>query len=168
MIKRHGISLIETVLTLTAGGSIMLAAVGLVHQTMRLQTHAQQESRTNVTSTKLIEQFRRDIHSADALSLSRQTLEIASSSPVSIAYSAKDNELLRMESRDGKNTKVESVAFDENIACSVSVLMDPMRGELTLTYNSNLANEPPRVERKVQAVAGKTPSIVQLTRGVGQ
>lgn len=65
--KQRGFTLTELMVTMSLGSGLMMLAVGLVHQTMRLTSEARWRAAEHRTIWRLVDQFRRDVHRADAV-----------------------------------------------------------------------------------------------------
>ena len=79
MTRRNGSTLVELVLSMSAGSAIMLLAISLVHQTMTLTEKSRHRSDNNRTLDQLAHHFRRDVHLAAEINVdANDTLSIKS------------------------------------------------------------------------------------------
>lgn len=62
---RGGFTLTELLITMTAGGTLAILAVGMVHQTMHLTSATRREADEHRSVSRLANQFRQDVRMAD-------------------------------------------------------------------------------------------------------
>ena len=112
--QRRAFSLIEMLMTISIGSTIMLTAVALLHKSLQLQIHSQDRVELSLGLDRFIEVFRRDVHAAArAENNSDSSLTFNLENGDRIAYSVQDHRLLReYESESGR--QVEQVRLAEN------------------------------------------------------
>ena len=91
-----GFTLIETLVAISFGSSIMLAAIGLVHTALKLQAQSQTQIERTHSLARFVERFRCDSHAASGLDLpAPQALTLLLPNEQQIAYLVEANTLTR-------------------------------------------------------------------------
>ncbi len=92
----QGFTLIETLVAVSFGSSIMLAAVSLVHTAFKLQSLTQTRLEQTSTLDRYVEQFRRDVSLADRVELpTEKTLKMFFIDQQSMEYRVDENRIAR-------------------------------------------------------------------------
>ena len=64
MIGRRGVSLIEILVLMTIGSTLMGIAVGSLHLLLKMDRNTRQRRQLQASEARLADQFRRDVHAA--------------------------------------------------------------------------------------------------------
>ncbi len=119
---RRGVTLLELLLVITAGGTLSLLAIGTVHRTMRLNSLSREQIDLQATTARFTRQLRRDVHRSASAQLSDvgpQTLTLATNPPA--IYTFSPAAVLRRQSlADGREHR-ETYRFGDNTTYLVSV-----------------------------------------------
>lgn len=151
-----GFTLIETLVAISFGSSIMLAAIGLVHTALKLQAQSQTQIELAHSQARFIEQFRCDSHAASGLDLaSPQALTLLLPNEQQIAYLVDANTLTRHAIDGGDVEHVEQVRLTpghtarfeqaESGSCVVLEITEP---------GTHQSQEAPRLMRQVVVAVG--------------
>lgn len=94
--RLHGFTLIEMLVVISFGSSIMLTAVGLVHTAFKLQSQTQTRLEQASILDRYVEQFRRDANLADRVELLSDTsLKLFLEGEKRVEYNADENQITR-------------------------------------------------------------------------
>lgn len=122
--RRKAFSLIEMLMTISIGSTVMLTSVALLHKSLQLQTRSQNRAERAHTLDHFIETFRRDVHAAsEAESASASNLTLSLSSGERVTYSAQENRLVR-EHQSEAGRHVEQVELAEYESASYQLQSD--------------------------------------------
>ena len=153
--KRSGFTLIEMVISLTAGSMVMLAAVSLIHNSMHLRKQHQITVERMAISGRMLERWRLDVNHASRLIEREAGLEIEASGSFTV-YRAEQGVLYRQQSVSGERTIVDSVDFGPGARCELKVITQPVQAAvLTIFRRSKLAKAEPQIERQIVATVGR-------------
>lgn len=173
MRRRQGFTLTELLVAAAAGSSLMMTAILLVHQSMRLTTAGGQKLESSMQLDRAARQFRTDVHlaeSADPVNVTELTLTLGDGSEV--IYRMHDHRLSRTYLQDGSSRSTNSFALAERMEVVFSKQQDPTR--VTMQVHSRprtQTDEPPtesaddalRLHRHVTAVLGRLVQMEQAT-----
>ncbi len=97
MNDRQAFTLTELLITMSAGSTLMMLAVGLVHQSMHLTTAARGRADEHRAISKLANQFRQDVHWADEVVVeSAETVRLSIRSVGEVTYDCQASECVRL------------------------------------------------------------------------
>ncbi len=156
MRNRNAYSLVELMVTMSIGSSLMMLAVGLVHQSFTLASTAKSRIDHQRTTDRLTHDFRQDAHRAsDAMVDQPQQVELIRSDGVRVRYVVDGSHIQREESLNGQVQRREGYQLSENLLASFQTVDQPRRLILQL---SPTASNPPATSpaRQVTAVLGRT------------
>ncbi len=161
--RRRGISLVELLAAMAAASVVMATAMGLVHQTYRLESRARLVRADEQTALRLARQFRTDVHEARSVALPH-----AADGPVvtftgpagRIDYFPLAQGLVRTTQPDTGPTAREEFPFSKPIVWTA----ETERGLVTLRGSSTTdgRHPPPAIE-----VAAAVPRVVAPAREEG-
>lgn len=154
MTRRHGFTLSELVVAMSAGSALMIVAVGLLHQSLSLSSVARQRNDYLRTSRQLARQFRTDVHLATEATVSQQgSLELKNSDQSVVSFQADSNRVIRVQSqKDGPARRWEYILLS-NATATFSLRDDPNRAVATIT-RSPIVGQEEIVDRTIEAVIG--------------
>jgi hypothetical protein len=113
MIGRRGVSLIEILVLMTIGSTLMGIAVGSLHLLLKMDRNTRQRRQLQASEARLADQFRRDVHAAlrmkpgEAPEQSRPIWQLELGADKRIQYQSEPGGLARLEILQGKTTRKE-------------------------------------------------------------
>jgi prepilin-type N-terminal cleavage/methylation domain-containing protein len=162
MKRRRGFTLSEMLVTLTTGSSLMLLAIGLVHQSFSLSKLAKTRSEHERSIARMALQFRSDAHSAVELTaVSADSVVLKMPDHSAVSYRCDAANVTRQH--DGKDVEVARDVFplDENCSVTFASQAAPSRALLQIERrlkNSEIAS---KVDLRVVAVIGRWQELEQ-------
>lgn len=153
--RRQGFTLIEMLVAISFGSSIMLTAVALVHTAFNLQSQAQSRLEQASTLDRYVEQFRRDASVAGRVELPAETtLKLFSVDELRVEYQVEENQITRRAFDGDELQQVEPVQLDAGRTARFAqvdsghcVVLEVLASE-----DSQSAGAPPSVRQTVVAV----------------
>lgn len=156
MNKRRATTLVELVICMSIGSSLMLLSIEVAHQAFSASSRAHQRAELGRTGSRLAQQFRYDVHRAtEATVEDPATVRVRYADETVVIYKAGDGRITREHSPATGETEHESYFLGQNQLVSFKSLDDPKRMELVARDETNLHNVAPRLELHVAAVVGK-------------
>ncbi len=108
--RRQGYTLIEMLIAISVGSSIMLTAVALVHTTFKLQSQAQSRLERANSLDRYVEQFRRDAARAARVELpTDKTLRVFLDEGRRVEYTVEESRVIRRAYTGDELWQTESV-----------------------------------------------------------
>lgn len=154
--SRSAFTLIELSITMAAGGTLMLLAIGLVHQTMSLSSMGRRQADHQRTTTRLATQFRHDVHRAKQSTVeSPSGLQLILAGDNRVSYRAQGNRLTRLQPLEDGTTRRDVFTLHEHSSVAFRALDEPSRVELTILRYAPLTDAQPRPDRGIQALLGR-------------
>ena len=152
MIQRRGFSLIEMLLTMTVGSALMALAMTLLQQAMTLSSQTRRQCDSDRATHRLCEQFRRDAHTASAVTTNTSDETVFTVDSDSVIYRVLDGTVTRT-----KSTHQEKERYDLGAAASVTIEMldQPERISLTVRRQPTLKHVGPRIDRQIAVTVGR-------------
>lgn len=178
-LPRGGFTLIEMLVVISVGSSIMLTAIALVHTAFRLQSQAQSRFERSFTKDRFIECFRADVRMAHRAELSSEkSLTLFHSHDQRVEYGGDAGQLTRSQNtKVAKNPVQETTQFeqvklpagsqvrfsrDAVSDCIVLEVFDTSSPVLPTVPSSTAANEPShRLARRIIVSLGQAKSDPQ-------
>lgn len=158
--RRHGSTLVELVLSMSAGSAVMLLAISLVHQTMTLTEKSRHRSENNRTLDQLAQHFRRDVHTAAAINVdANDTLTIRYSDGVQVTYTAQNQAVVRQRKHASLENENERFVFADASSANFQWMPDPDRVSLIVSRDTGLHGVPPQVDLHVETLVGRWQSL---------
>jgi hypothetical protein len=162
--KRNGISLIETMIAVSASSLIFLLSIGVLHQTLRLSSKAKSRTDFHQSNTRFARCFRDDVHQATNLKIDDAgTLILTLKESGAIAYRMESG-VVSIVIREVKNSGGENIGQDvfrmlDTAKCEFHIEDNPDR--VTLQINSEIPGEVGlrRVEMRVSATSNRWPRV---------
>jgi type II secretory pathway component PulJ len=161
MIKCRGSTLIELILSMTAGSGVMLLGISLVHQSMQLAEKSNNRADNNRTLDQLSQCFRRDVHVAAQWSIDAQgTLSMTCSDASQVTYTAQSRTVLRERKKGPNEIERERFALAENASALFEPMSDPVRISLVVNNASGQGgtestSSSERLDLVVECIPGK-------------
>lgn len=158
MNRRRGSSLVELMMCMTAGSTLMLVAIGLVHQTLTVSSQASQQVDHDRTLARLATQFRRDAHAATEASADAETeLRLSLSDETEVIYAAADRKITRRHELASGEVENETFALDDKHSATFPTQSERDRAELLIRRDTGLHSAGRRVALHVVAAVNKLP-----------
>ncbi|MCA9160249.1 MAG: hypothetical protein KDA72_18080 [Planctomycetales bacterium] len=111
--RKQAFTLIEMLVALSFGSSIMLTAVALVHTAFQLQSHSQMRLERTSILDRYVEQFRRDASLADRFELATEkTLKLFFAGEQRVEYQTHENHITRRAFDGDELRQVEPVQLE--------------------------------------------------------
>ena len=162
--RRNGISLIETLIAVSASSLLMLLSIGVLHQAMRLSSKAKGRTDFHQSNMRLASQFREDVHQATKMAIAEDgSLILTLNASTSITYRMESNarSVVIREVKRSSDANYQQDAFRllDTAKCEFKIKDNPDR--VTLELNSKIPGEVEleRVEMRVSATANRWPQV---------
>ena len=156
MKQRNGSTLIELVLSMSAGSSVMLLAISLVHQTMIVTERSRNRSDNSRTLDQLSQNFRRDVHLATELNFDGEgKLTLISADGSQITYVIQNHSVVRQRKHTAEENEQERYQLAEDASALFQGIQEPDRATLTVRGETGLPGISPRVDLHVEATLGR-------------
>ena len=162
--RRNGISLIETMIAVSASSLLLLLSIGVVHQAMRLSSKAKSRTDFHKSNMRLASQFREDVHQATNIATAEDgSLILTSSASNSITYRMESGlrQVVIREVKDSSDANLQQEVFRmlDSAKCEFKILENP--DGVTLKLNSRIPGEVEleRVEMRVSATTNRWPLV---------
>ncbi len=156
MKRTRAFTLIEMLMTMTMGSSLMLLAIGLVHQSLSLSKLGKVRGEHDLTVSRLAQQFRADVHSAATVkAASADSLQLEMPDGTAITYSVKDATLQRFRTTIEGVNGYEQFRFEP--LCRVQFRSQTADEVVLLQLERRNVDQqvPPRVELQVASRVGR-------------
>ena len=158
--RRNGISLIETMIAVSASSLIFLLSIGVLHQSMRLSSKAKSRTDFYQSNSRLAKCFREDVHQAMNQEVTDDgTLKLTLKESGVITYRMASGDVTAVI-REVKNSGGENVEQDvfrmlDSAKCEFKIEDRPDR--VVLQVDSEVPGEAgfKRVEMRVSATANR-------------
>ena len=162
--RRNGSTLVELVLSMSAGSAVMLLAISLVHQTMTLTETSRHRSDNNRTLDQLAQRFRRDVHLAVELNvISNDTLTIKNSDGSQVTYQARNQTVVRERKHASLENENERFVLADASSTNFQWMPNPERVSLMVSTDTGLYGVPPRVDLRVETLVGRWQTLEHRT-----
>ncbi len=167
MKRTKAFSLVEMLMTMTMGSSLMLLAIGLVHQSLSLSKIGKARSEHDNSVNRLAHQFRTDVHSASAaLAASADSLQLTMSNSTTVTYRATESSVERQQTAIAGPQAYERFQFESLCSVHFSVPENPSLAQFELERNFKDEALPARVDLLVIAHVGRWQQLEQSASGV--
>jgi len=154
--SRNGYTLIELSVTISVGSSLMMLAVGLLHQTMNLTSTARTRAAQHHTLDRLTQDFRQDVHvTTEAALTDPQHLELLRADGTAVRYQIEPARIRREERLEGAIVRREDYVLGEGLVVTFETMDQPERAAFQLRAPSANAGAGPSPTRQVAAVLGR-------------
>lgn len=158
--KRNGFTLIELMMTITVGSTLLILAVGLVHQAMSFGSQSRDQADQARSRNRLATAFRQDVQQAKSCQIdSDQQLNLSMADGSQVTYLATANQVSRTQPLDNGQTRHESFEFSAISTIVFERLSEPDLAVLTIVRSLPTAET--RIESQVAAVIGRRQMLQQ-------
>ena len=166
--RRNGVSLIETMIAVSASSLIFLLSIGVLHQSMRLSSKAKSRTDFHQSNTRLAKCFREDVHQAMNQEMTDDgTLKLTLNESGVITYRMASGDVTAVI-REVKNSGGENVEQDvfrmlDTAKCEFKIEDRPDR--VVLQVDSEVPGEAgfKRVEMRVSATPNRWARVTAKT-----
>jgi hypothetical protein len=156
MIKKKGNIMIEAMISIAAGSVVMLLAIQLVHQALKLSVQTRQHATETQTLSRLARQFRSDIHSAVSWDTpSQDQMRIQFPDGAAIVYQFENHHVVRKLVDRLQIPSHESYSIAEDSLVKFDRLASPDRCVLSVERQSRASGQTPLLNMQVAAIAGR-------------
>ncbi len=160
--KHKGSTLIELVMSMSAGSAVMLLAITLVHQTMLVTEISKHRSDNSRTLDQLAQIFRSDIHLAsDVTAVDDTSLTIECFDGSTASYTAIDHAVVRKRKNGSEGDSFERYVLDGTATASFQLLPNPKRATLITVSETGTMERPTKPELVIVSVIGRWKSLEQ-------
>jgi hypothetical protein len=125
MKTRHGASLVELIVVMSAATIVLTMSASLIHQVMHAQSRARAFADVERTSLRLANAFRRDVHEATSAKLAeaglgeRAFLRLTLPDNQTIEYGRRETNIVRVLFEGSRSVAREEFAFPAGIELAV-------------------------------------------------
>ena len=158
--RRNGISLIETMIAVSASSLIFLLSIGVLHQAMRLSSKAKNRTGFHQSNTRLAKCFRDDVHQAISQEMADDgTLKLTLKESGVITYRMASGDVTavirEVKKSSGENLEQDVFRMLDTAKCEFKIEESPDR--VLLQVDSEIPGEVgfKRVEMRVSATANR-------------
>ena len=166
--KRNGITLVETIIAVSTSSMLLLLAIGVLHQAMRLSSKAKSRTEFHQSNMRLSAQFREDVHRATNTQLGADgSLTLMFTESETITYRLESGvrpSLVReLKQSHDANKRQDFFRLLDNAKCEFKIKDSPYR--VTLDINTEIPGEDQlqRVELRVVATANRWSQLASHT-----
>jgi hypothetical protein len=156
MRRTRAYTLVELSVAMTAGSTVMILAIGLLHQSMTLGSIARARADSHRTLNRLAHEFRGHVHQAKrCIAEPEQDIRIVMPDDSQVVYQVDGNRIDRRQQLNDGPIRRESFLLDEGTTATFEISQQPTRAILTVIRQPSRAIDVVRVDRKVAAVVGR-------------
>jgi len=160
--QRNGSTLVELVLSMSAGSAVMLLAIGLVHQTMTMTEKSRRRADNHRALDQLAQNFRRDVRMATEFEVtSEEDLLIKNPDGSSVSYTSLNHSVVRQRKYVSLGNEYERFILGDVSTASFQRMSSPERISLIVSSETELKGIPRRVELNIESIVGRWRSLEQ-------
>jgi prepilin-type N-terminal cleavage/methylation domain-containing protein len=163
MNHRPAFTLVELLISMSIGATLMALAIGVVHRTMNLQSAARAQEAGHRAAAQLSRQFRRDIHRSASVALNDGGVTLSVETPSGVlptTYSFDGGTLIREQIQGDGRRHREQYQFGRRAQFDIRVEAEPRRVVLMIKQDI-VAREASRVLVHCEAVIGRLAAFDQ-------
>ena len=157
MKRKSGFTLAELIIVISAGSSIMLVAIGVVHRVMTIHSTATRHANMQNTAERLARQLRWDLHRAESAELTGDTLDLTIptlSGEQPTTYVVDGALVKRTRTLDEERLHRDIYSFESSATIELSEASNPPRIIVAVNH-SGVDGAPQRVLMRVEASVGR-------------
>lgn len=167
MNQHRGHSLVELIVCMSMGTTLLVMATGVLQRTMRFASTSCEQADVHRTVGRLAHDFRQDVHRAENLRFWEEadeppsvSLSIPNEQP--IVYTVNSGMVLREQPLDDGQVRREPYYLPRGYHTTFGQVLRPRRAVLTVQYEHGLVGEPPRTLAHVEALMGRLLRMAQF------
>ncbi len=165
MMLRRGSTLVELMLSMSAGSVVMLLAISLVHQTMSVTEISKHRAEHNRTLDQLAQSFRSDVHlAAAAVGADANSLTLKYSDDSVTTYVVKDHAIHRQKTTGPHGNEFERFKMGETSTASFQIIPSPDRVLLLVRSETGVKDRPTKPDLVVESVVGRWKTLEQTSK----
>ncbi|MFK8113267.1 MAG: type II secretion system protein J [Rubripirellula sp.] len=156
--SRSAFTLVELLVTMTAGSAMMILAIGMVHQAMSINSMSRQQADQARARSRLGTDFRQDVHLAkNSIVESDQRVTLVRVDETRVTYIADGNQVTREQVLSEDQTRREGYSFSDESTVMFKSLGSPNRTVLTIlrTIPVSSKHSETRIDCQVAPVVGR-------------
>ncbi len=158
--RRRAFTLVEMLMTMTMGSSLMLLAIGLVHQSMSMSKLSKTRGEHDRSLARLAQQFRSDVHLASALvSVSSDAVSLKLADESTVTYERAAANVTRATSGPNAEVARELFSFDERCVATFAAEANQSRVRLQIERRLENTEVPSPIDLRVIASVGRWQSL---------
>ena len=167
MNRPRGHTLVELIVTMSVGSTLLLLATGVVHRTMRFESTSRQRTDVHRTARRLAHDFRRDAHRAESVKLSDEadpptTIRFSLPDEAAVTYTVARGMVLREQRLAEGQVRREPYYFPPGYRVTFAGVFRPRRAVLSVEHDHGLIGEPPSTLVHVAAEVGRLLRLAQV------
>ncbi len=163
MIFRTAFSLVEVLVTLSIGSTVLALSVGTVHQALQVAETAQHHGQQSLHSNRFFEQFRNDVHLGIAIQLqTNQSLTIELNDNTEIIYVVEKKHVTREQKVSDNKISRDAIALAENAYGIFDFDEASKLASLRILTKLERHHAPPRLNRSIEAILDHTASSYSI------
>ncbi len=156
MTRRRAFSLVELLLTIGIGTTLMMLAVNIVHESMRLSSVSNRLQHNDRVATQFARQLRIDVQRSLVAQLNGQSkVELKHSDSTEIAYASEQNFVVRTVTQGDETLQHEKYQFGPGMSVQFANLESPKRISATVLRANSISASEPRIDRQISATVGR-------------
>ncbi len=160
MMRRTGSTLIELLLSMSAGSAVMLLAISLVHQTILVAQTSKHRSDHNRTLDQLAQCFRRDVHLANSISPTEgKTITIQCADATEIVYVVNASIVIRERKNGPDGNEFERYILDPSFSVDLRLNQNNQLASLLVHSETGAKERPSKPELVVESSVGRWNSL---------
>jgi type II secretory pathway component PulJ len=168
MTQRKGSTLVELVLSMSAGSTVMLLAICLVHQTMTMTQISKHRSDHDRTLDQFAQCFRRDVHlSMEVVPSDSNSLALRFSDGSEATYTVDDHAVSRKRKDGPDGDEFERFVLGNKSTARLEWIPSTKLALLVVLSETGIKERPSKPDLVVEAMVGRWKSLEEGS-GVSQ
>ncbi|MDZ4849602.1 MAG: prepilin-type N-terminal cleavage/methylation domain-containing protein [Pirellulaceae bacterium] len=164
MKRRRGFTLVEMIVVLAIGSTVLTLAIGMVDQSMLISSATKSGCQRQLATNRFLEQFRSDIHQGTKVdSDSPDSLTVFSSDDSKIVYRTEHNRILREQFKASQSLRREELFLDDRELAGFEFQAANSLAVLQISSRTDFVSQTLRVDRRVEAMVGLTPTSISIS-----
>ncbi|WP_442505187.1 PulJ/GspJ family protein [Novipirellula sp. SH528] len=153
--SKTGHTLIELVVSMAAGGTLMALAMGLVHQSMTWSTIGNSRAAHDRECQRMVDQFRSDVHRCDQVVRGESVYQLLRGDWLSVIYKTEANQITRTEADEGNTVRLETYTLAKSYTASFDYSESKNEASLAIRFDTDSYGYESRIDRHAIAKLGR-------------
>ncbi len=145
--SKTGHTLIELVVSMTAGGTLMALAMGLVHQSMTWSSIGNSRAAHDRECQRMVDQFRSDVHRSDQVVNGESKFQLLRGDELSVIYKTEANKITRTEADEDDTVRRESYTLADSYTASFDYSESKNEASLSIRFDTDSYGYESRIDR---------------------